>query len=58
MAQNTQFSLCSLCNKSQLTLKPTKFDTLFISCSGYPECKNSMSMPKGISNLNMLNQSC
>lgn len=31
-----------------LRIKPTKFETLFIACSGFPMCKIAMGMPKGI----------
>lgn len=41
-----------------MKMKTTKYDTVFISCTGYPVCKNSMNMPKGISNLQMMNNNC
>ena len=31
---------------------------LFVACSGYPNCRNTLSMPKGISNLQMLDTNC
>ena len=31
---------------------------LFVACSGYPNCKNTLNMPKGISNLKMLDELC
>lgn len=31
---------------------------LFVACSGFPNCKNTMFMPKGISDLKMLPTNC
>ena len=58
MAENTFFAQCPQCKKCQLRVKSTKFDTVFISCTGYPKCKNSMNLPKGVINLRMLDKFC
>ena len=31
---------------------------LFVACQGFPTCKNTLNMPKGISNVKMLDQNC
>ena len=31
---------------------------LFVACKGFPACKNALNMPKGISNLKMLDTLC
>ena len=31
---------------------------LFVACSGFPNCKNTLNMPKGISNLKMVEDLC
>lgn len=49
---------CPACKKEQLRLKPTKAGTIFIACNGYPSCKNTMNMPRGISDLEKLNRDC
>lgn len=54
MADNTNFMTCNECGQADLRMKPTRFGTLFIACQGYPNCKNSMNMPKGITHLKML----
>ena len=51
MTEETKFMLCPLCRQNALRVKPTKQDNLFISCVGYPMCKNAMNMPKGIVHL-------
>ena len=58
MTQNSEFAICPQCRNCSLKVKPTKFDQVFISCIGFPKCKNTMQMPKGISELEMLNQKC
>ena len=58
MADGTEFAGCPACKQHPLRVKATKFDTLFIACSGYPKCTNSMNMPKGIVKLEMLDQKC
>ena len=58
MTANSEFAICPQCRNCALKVKPTKFDEVFISCVGFPNCKNSMQMPKGISELEMLNQKC
>lgn len=58
MCNDTEFCLCQNCKRSNLKVKPTKFDTLFIACTGYPNCKTSMNLPKGISKIEMLQSPC
>lgn len=46
---------CPQCQKSKLRIRLAKTNgNLFVACSGYPECKNTLPMPKGISNVHML----
>ena len=41
-----------------MKIKTTKFDTFFVACMGYPGCKNSMNMPRGIVKIQMLDKKC
>jgi len=37
---------CPLCKKNQLTIKYTpRFRSYFVACSGYPDCKQTFSLP-------------
>jgi len=50
---------CPQCNKNKLRVRLAKTNgNLFAACSGFPSCKNTMSMPKGISSLKMLEENC
>ena len=31
---------------------------LFIACTGYPSCKNTLGLPKGLSNITMTDKNC
>ena len=53
MCERSDFALCPQCKNRPLKVKPTKFDTVFISCAGYPMCKNSMDLPRGITEVDM-----
>ena len=46
MAEDTEFMDCPSCKQGRMRLKATRFDTLFIACTNYPSCKNTMSFPK------------
>ena len=51
--------ICPQCNKSKLRVRLAKTNgNLFVACQGFPSCKNTMNMPKGISNLRMLDKNC
>jgi hypothetical protein len=58
VTNNTEFMLCPVCRHQPLKVKPTKSDNMFISCVGFPVCKNAMYMPKGIIQLSMLDLKC
>ena len=58
MSSSTAFTKCPKCRQSDLVLKPTKFGTLFIACSGYPNCKNSMGFPRNVTRALMLSVKC
>ena len=50
---------CPQCNTSKMRLRQAKANqNLFAGCSGFPGCKNIMNVPKGISNIHMLDQNC
>ena len=53
------FMLCPQCNKSRFRVRLAKTNgNLFVACTGFPHCRNTLNMPKGISNLNMLEEFC
>ena len=55
----TLFMTCPQCNTSKMRLRQAKANqNLFAGCSGFPGCKNIMNVPKGISNIHMLDQNC
>jgi hypothetical protein len=59
MTTGTEFTACPECGKGELKIRASHFGTVFIACTGYPLCKNTMSMPKGIVGLQILpNQKC
>ena len=50
---------CPQCNTKKLKVKHAKANgNLFVACTYFPNCKNTMRMPKGISNLRMLEKQC
>lgn len=59
MTADTEFMTCPQCGNARLKVKPTKMDTLFVACMGYPQCKHTMDLPRGIIGLEMLsNKTC
>jgi len=54
LSQETSFMTCPNCKKGQLKLKPNRYGTLFIACTDWPTCKNTMSfLKKGVENIEM-----
>lgn len=55
LAENTTFMGCPTCKKGHLKIKATRNDTLFIACTNFPSCKQTMSLPnKAIKNVQLL----
>lgn len=51
--------VCPQCNKNKLRVRLAKTNgNLFVACAGFPSCKNTMMMPKGISDCKMLPSNC
>jgi len=50
---------CPQCVNHKLRIRLAKSNgNLFVACSGFPECKNTLNMPKGITNVTMLPAKC
>ena len=50
---------CPKCKSGSLRVKATRYDTLFVACTGFPSCKNTMSIPqRGITDLQLLEKTC
>lgn len=41
-----------------MKVKTSKTGQLFIACTGFPECKNIISLPKGLENVSMTEHEC
>lgn len=41
-----------------MKVKTSKVGSLFIACTGYPNCKTVISLPKGIENVTMVEEKC
>lgn len=56
---NTCFMICPVCNQSHLRVRVARTNgNYFLACSGYPSCKHTMNLPKGLSNISMLEAQC
>jgi len=55
---NTEFAQCPQCKKSALKVKTSKAGSVFIACTGFPECKNTMSLPKALESITMTDDVC
>ena len=43
---------CPQCNSAKMRLRRAKTNgNLFVACAGFPNCKNTMFMPKAITNI-------
>ncbi|CDW85516.1 dna topoisomerase [Stylonychia lemnae] len=57
--QNTDFATCPQCKKHRLKIKlANKNGQLFIACTGFPDCKMTMSFPKALENISMTDEVC
>ena len=55
MLSDTEFAICPQCKKNKLKVKYARANgNIFISCTGFPQCKAAFNLPKGISNITML----
>ena len=58
MLKDTEFSKCPEWKYSDLQLKVSKKGQLFIACSGFPDCKTTMSIPEGVDFAEKLEETC
>ncbi len=49
---------CPKCKKSKMRLKYNKQGGVFGACTGYPDCKTTMSVPHCLEAIKMLDQTC
>ena len=55
----TFFMKCPQCCQAKLRVRLARTNqNLFVACSGYPQCQNTMNMPKAITNITMLDENC
>jgi ssDNA-binding Zn-finger/Zn-ribbon topoisomerase 1 len=41
-----------------MKVKTSKAGSPFIACTGFPKCKNTLTLPKGLESLSMTDQQC
>lgn len=41
-----------------MKIKTSKQGSLFLACTGFPECKNIFSLPKGLESVSMTEHEC
>jgi ssDNA-binding Zn-finger/Zn-ribbon topoisomerase 1 len=41
-----------------LKVKTSQAGSLFIACTGFPNCKTTFSLPKGLENVEMVDEKC
>ena len=58
MCEGTEFKKCQKCKKGRLRVKASKQGSVFIACDNFPYCKNTMSLPKNITKLQILGEKC
>ena len=52
--EDSNFMTCPQCGKAKMRVKSVKNSgSLFIACAGYPNCKNTMNLPKGLDKAQM-----
>jgi ssDNA-binding Zn-finger/Zn-ribbon topoisomerase 1 len=50
---------CPECKNAEMRVRMNRGNgSLFIACSGYPNCKKTMTLPKGIEDMEMTEQNC
>ena len=57
-AADTSFAQCPQCKKHHLKVKMSKAGSVFIACSGFPECKHTMSLPRALESINKVDEHC
>ena len=55
---DTTFATCPTCNKHPLKVKTAKTGSVFVACTGFPECKTTMNLPKALESINMVEEFC
>ena len=54
----SQFMMCTTCNRKPLRVKESATGYLFASCEGFPRCKAAMHLPKCIKNFMVSDIEC
>lgn len=55
---DTSFATCPQCKKHPMKVKTAKTGSVFIACTGFPECKTTMNLPKALESINMVDETC